>query len=215
MHEALHEHKAEELADVLGMSDEREPRFVEIIDQHEAEGVIKYLTGMLMIDASSTPATYALVRVGRRIGEIVVMCLKDYFHEPRPSQVCPAIVPMLDPPITPSFPAGHALQSYLMVKLVAEARRPLDPKAPDTRVQPEMLENLAQRIAENRTVAGLHYLADNRAGAAAADIIFRMLMNTEEGQKCHQFHQLMDTARGEHRRRAVQNDQIKIPTPGR
>ena len=143
------------------MADEREPRFVEIIDQHEAEGAIKYWLGMLMIDPSSAPAAYTLIRVGRRIGEVVVMCLKDQFREPRPSQVCPMIVPMVDPPITPSFPAGHALQSHLISKLVEVAERPFSNRS--------MLLELSRRIAENRIIAGLHYPLDNAAGVTAAE----------------------------------------------
>src|SRR5262249_30387436 len=157
----LHQQKGEQLRGVLGMSDEREPRFVEIIDQHEAEGVLKYFLGMLMVDSSSAPATYKLMRVGRRIGEVVVMCLKDHFREPRPSQVCPAIVPMVDPPIPPSFPAGHALQSHLIALLIRLAGRPF--------VQSDLLFRLADRIAQNRIVAGLHYELDNQAGVTAAE----------------------------------------------
>jgi acid phosphatase (class A) len=191
-HEELKDNKADQLRKVLGMADEREPRFVEIIDQHEAEGAIKYWLGMLMIDASNAPATYALIRVGRRIGEVVVMCLKDRFREPRPSQVCSAIVPMVDPPITPAFPAGHALQSRLISKLIAEAKRPF--------VQPAMLYLLADRIAENRIIAGLHYPLDNLAGREAADMVFEMLMHEDPGAPRSQFHALLDEAKNESNR---------------
>jgi len=167
MHGRLLQQKGEELRAVLSMSDEREPRFVEIIDQHEAEGVVKYFLGMLMIDPSSAPANYELIRVARRIGEVVVMCLKDHFHEPRPSQVCPAILPMVDPPVTPSFPAGHALQSDLIAKVIKLADRPF--------VQEGMLFRLSHRVAENRIVAGLHYPLDNEAGVLASQMVLNML----------------------------------------
>jgi hypothetical protein len=190
-HELLHQQKGEQLRAVLGMSDEREPRFVEIIDQHEAEGALKYWLGMLMIDASSAPAAYELVRVGRRIGEVVVMCLKDHFREPRPSQVCPAIVPMVDPPITPSFPAGHALQSHLISKLVEAADRPF--------AQPALLFRLSKRIADNRIIAGLHYPLDNEAGVTAAELVFQMLTASDErgNPHCPLFHALVEEARRE------------------
>ena len=47
------------------------------------------------------------------------MCLKVDFKSPRPSQLCPAITPMIDPPATPSYPAGHAVQAYLISLLLA------------------------------------------------------------------------------------------------
>ncbi len=167
LHTKLQNEKGHELLRVLEAAGDREERFSEIIDQHEGDGVIKYWLGMLMVDAASAPATYLLIRVARRIGEIVVMCLKDHYREARPSQVCPGIVPMIDPPITPSFPAGHALQSHLISKCLYEAERPRD--------QREMLFELSKRVAENRSIAGLHYYCDNEAGVLAANRCFDMM----------------------------------------
>jgi acid phosphatase (class A) len=174
-HEALHREKGAQLREVLEMADERQARFTEIIDQHSGEGAIKYWLGMLSIDAGSAPATYQLIRVARRVGEIVVMCLKDHYREARPSQVCPAIVPMIDPPVTPAFPAGHALQSHLISLCLAEARR--------TRNQSEMLFGLSRRVAENRVIAGLHYPLDNEAGVFAAKECFKRLTYGTEFKK--------------------------------
>jgi acid phosphatase (class A) len=94
---------------------------------------------------------------------------------------------MVDPPITPSFPAGHALQGYLMARLVAEARPAEGP----------MLARLAERIAENRIVAGLHYRADNTAGIRAAEMVFNMLATREEGHECAAFLALLEAAKEE------------------
>jgi hypothetical protein len=163
----LQAHKGEQLRRVIEVSDEREERFLEIVDQNDGEGVIKYFLGMLMIDAAHDPATYQLIRVARRVGEVVGMCLKEEYHEARPSQVCPVIVPLLGPPVTPSFPAGHALQSHLIARCLREAKR-----LPH---QPDMLDKLARRIAQNRVIAGLHYPLDNEAGKAAAERCFTLL----------------------------------------
>lgn len=111
------------------------------------------------------------------------MYLKDHYREARPSQVCPAIVPLIDPPVTPSFPAGHALQSHLISRCLEAAGR--------ARSQPDMLFNLSRRIAENRVVAGLHYPLDNEAGIQAADACFDLLKGGE------QFKALVAEARAE------------------
>jgi acid phosphatase (class A) len=163
----LRENIDKEIEAIVDHAPERESRFAEILLQHSAEGCISYWLGMLLID-SSTPATYLLVRVARRIGEHVGMCLKNEFRFPRPSQLCPAIVPMLDPPLHPSFPSGHALQSRLMSSCLKEVRGIL-PQA-DT-----LLDELANRVAVNRVIAGLHYLKDNDAGVLAADELYAML----------------------------------------
>jgi PAP2 superfamily len=174
LHDQLHEKKGEQLRKVVERSDEREERFGEIIDQHDGDGAIKYWLGMLMVDAASAPATYQLIRVARRIGEVVVMCLKDHYREPRPSQICPAIMPLIDPPVTPAFPAGHALQAHLISLCLEAAERP--------RVQREMLFELSRRVAENRVIAGLHYPLDNDAGVLAANKCFELMRGSKKFQ---------------------------------
>lgn len=175
---------------MLELALEREDRFAEIIDQDDADGAINYWLGMLKIDPARHPATNLMVHVGRRIGEHVAMCLKGDFRSPRPSQLCPAVTPMIDPPVTPSFPAGHAVQSYLISYLLAysfanvagqthlpqhvlpaanstlavflaQATRPRGP-----------LFDLAGRVSQNRIVAGVHYPVDIRAGRAVATQAF-------------------------------------------
>jgi hypothetical protein len=183
MHAELADTKGEQLRRVLEVSDEREERFSEIIDQHDGDGTIKYWLGMLMVDQSSAPATYQLIRVARRVGEVVVMCLKHHYGEARPSQVCSAIVPLIDPPVTPAFPAGHALQARLISLCLAETHPPL--------VQREMLFDLARRVARNRVVAGLHYELDNEAGEWAAELCFGLLKHGV------QFNHLLEAARRE------------------
>ena len=168
---------------MLNVAVERERRFLEILQQHEAEGAIQYWLGMLMIDPGRYPATYLLIRVARRLGEHVVMCLKEQFRCPRPSQLCPAIVPMIDPPMTPAFPAGHALQSHLISKC-------LDAAWPD-RADKRFLDVLAQRVAENRVIAGLHFPRDNEAGRDVANRCFEML---RDDKVCPGFNELITRA---------------------
>jgi hypothetical protein len=115
-----------EVREILEKALEREARFAEILDQDDANGAINCWLGMLKIDPARHPATYLMVQVGRRIGEHVSMCLKGYFRCPRPSQVSPWITPMIDPPVTPSFPAGHAVQAYLISYLLAFSLRNAD-----------------------------------------------------------------------------------------
>jgi hypothetical protein len=95
------------------------------------------------------------------------MCLKDDFRCPRPSQICPAILPLIDPPATPAFPSGHALQARLIAQCLEKV---IDPgaTAPPTVT---LLRALGDRIAENRVIAGLHFPRDNEAGIKVADNI--------------------------------------------
>lgn len=183
LHDRLQREKGAQLREILDVADNREERFSEVLDQHTAEGSIKYWLGMLMIDPASAPATYQLIRAARRIGELAAMCLKQHYREARPSQICPLIVPMVDPPVTPSFPSGHALQARLISLCLAAAGRPPG--------QPDLLFELSRRIAENRVIAGLHYPLDNEAGEVAAEACFTLM------QRGEQFAALVRAARDE------------------
>jgi hypothetical protein len=88
--------------------------------------------------------------------------------------------------VTPSFPAGHALQSHLIALCLEAANRlPNQPEIAANRPpnQPDMLKNLARRIAQNRVIAGLHYPLDNEAGEVAAEKCFELLMEGSEFKK--------------------------------
>jgi acid phosphatase (class A) len=179
-----------EVLRILELALEREDRFLEVIDQDDADGAINYWLGMLKIDPARHPVTYLMVHVARRIGEHVVMCLKGDLQSPRPPQLCPAITPMIDPPATPSYPAGHAVQSYLISYLLAysladnngntnlpQTTLPAPTSAPNVFVTPGTqptgpLFDLASRVSENRIVAGVHYPTDIVAGQTIAANIF-------------------------------------------
>jgi membrane-associated phospholipid phosphatase len=169
---------------ILELALEREARFAEIIDQDDADGAINYWLGLLKIDPARHPATNLMVHVGRRIGEHVAMCLKYDFKSPRPPQLCPAITPMIDPPATPSYPAGHAVQAYLISLLLAysfsnaagQTNLPQHTQRQANSTVAEFLGDLprgpmfrlARRVSQNRVIAGIHFRTDIRAGRAVA-----------------------------------------------
>ena len=157
-----------QIIDMLDRAPDRPDRFNEILSQHSGDGAIGYFLGMLMIDPARMPATHLLIRFARRLGEHVAMCLKGEFRCPRPSQICSAIVPMIDPPATPSFPSGHSLQAALIARCLEATRPPMQP--------PNLLNDLAVRIGENRIIAGLHYHQDHVIGRAIGQWIYDQLL---------------------------------------
>jgi membrane-associated phospholipid phosphatase len=162
---------------ILNRVKDRASRASEILVQDGAEGAIGCWLNILGIDPVRHPATNLLLRIGRRIGEHVVMCLKDHFKSPRPPQLSLAIYPLVNPPATPSFPAGHAVQSYLISYLLAYSLKNLPqhqlPDAPED--AKGLLFDLAARVADNRVVAGIHYPVDIDAGRAVAIACFNKL----------------------------------------
>ena len=168
------------LQEIVDAAGEREDRFAECFHQQDAEGCISYWTGMLGIDRTKHPNTYELIRFARKLGEMIVMCLKAHFNAPRPSQICPAIVPMFDPPRTATYPAGHSLQSYLMsyfllraMPLMPQSKKPEAELIEGKEVRPWEVNHvglfaLARRVADNRVIAGVHFDIDSEAGFLVA-----------------------------------------------
>jgi acid phosphatase (class A) len=87
------------------------------------------------------------------------------FSRPRPSQICPGLMPLLPVPGHASYPSGHSLMSHLTSLCLTD----LAPWAEKS------LTVMAERVARNREFAGLHYPSDSEAGRIMAEVIHDML----------------------------------------
>jgi membrane-associated phospholipid phosphatase len=142
-----------------------------------------WFRAILMCNSKSAPATSQLVAIASLIGQFQVMHYKRYFNRPRPSQYSPALLPPIDVPGHASFPSGHATESLLIALCLewvmpAAASTPAG-NAPDNPPPPypgiSPLQQLAQRIARNREVLGLHFPSDSKAGRLLAQKTFDIL----------------------------------------
>lgn len=131
---------------------------------------------LLMMDASTHPCTFLLMKLAARVGETLMMVYKRQFNRPRPSQVCPTLFPPVAVPGHGSYPAGHALIGQLTSLCLAEV-------VPNR--APALLE-LANRAASNRVIAGLHYQSDCDAGIMVANQIPAILNMCPTYQKVKQ-----------------------------
>ncbi len=168
-----------EIAYLAGLMSERAKALPEINTQ--STDFPLYWLGLLMMSSSSHPATYELLKVASRVGEMLMSFYKLKFNRPRPHQLCPDLMPILSVPGHASYPSGHSLVSHLLSHAAAEVR-------PDAR---NALFALAQRVARNREIAGLHYPSDTRAGERIAEGAFQILL------RCRGFQRLRDEARTE------------------
>jgi hypothetical protein len=141
-----------------------------------------FFRGVLSFTQSSHPATFRLAWAAMRIGAFQAMHHKHLHKRPRPSHVCPSLMPPIDPPAHAAFPSGHATES----KLVALTLGAVMPGAAQ-----EPLNRMAERVARNREVLGVHYPSDSKAGVALATQSHSLLM------KCATILRLRKAARRE------------------
>jgi hypothetical protein len=151
-----------------------------------------YFQGLLMYNQSSHPWTSRLVEIAQRIGQFQAMHYKWEFRRARPSQLCPALLPPISIPGHASYPSGHATGAYLIAHCLKEvmpdaANDQADPNDPDS----TPLLRLAQRIARNREVLGLHYRSDSKAGKQLAKESFKLL------RRCSQVQEIIMSAQNE------------------
>src|SRR3954454_19911314 len=126
---------------------------------------------MLMVTPGSRPATWLMITTMMLIGTMVAMKYKNLHKQPRPVQVYPALMPVILTPGHPSLPSGHALQCDLIADCVAEAVPVLEQPA----------RALAERIARNREIAGVHFPRNRIASRQIAEHLRSVLYNQETG----------------------------------
>jgi acid phosphatase (class A) len=147
----------------------------------QANGASAYFGNMLDVDATCRPNTWAVITCTFTVGQMVAMFFKSKFNRARPSHVYPAVLPVISTPTHPSYPSGHSVQSWLTAYCLSEVCADLQLPA----------EGMAERIASNREVAGLHFPSDTQAGKAIAERVKPFLMG------CPTFINLLTAAKGE------------------
>lgn len=125
------------------------------LDEIEAQiaGIELYFAKLLACSAEFRQNTHLFIHLALQVGGVVAAHYKLAFNRARPAQAWPAIDPWIPTPRHPSYPSGHALQSYLAAALVGGAVTALQGK----------LDALADRIARNREWAGVHFKSDTDA----------------------------------------------------
>ena len=148
---------------------ERPRRLPEIVAQ--AADVRPYWNSMLGASLLSSPAVCTLIEIGLAVGQMVAMHYKYKYNRMRPFQIYPGLLPPITTPPHPAYPNGHALQSLLIAACVTQALNPSDnPVYPSG-----ALLSLAERIGENREVAGVHFPTDRLASEMMVEPIMARL----------------------------------------
>tara|TARA_Y100000389_G_C17391744_1_gene480259 strand:+ start:208 stop:909 length:702 start_codon:yes stop_codon:yes gene_type:complete len=134
--------------------------------QNEIEHEI-YLHGILDAFSVTPNERNKIIKVLNKEVDPVIMNLKKKYNRVRPYRLDKSIVPSIDPPMHPSYPSGHATQSFFIAFLLSN-------KYPE---KYNYYYNIALKIAKNREYAGVHYSSDTKYGEIVAKNLFQHFSN--------------------------------------
>jgi membrane-associated phospholipid phosphatase len=175
------------------MQDDRDRHLAEA--EAQSDGLSDYIIHFIGASQARHPWTIELISCGLAIGNIVYMYYKAYFKRVRPSFLCPGLTLSFGSPAHAAFPSGHSFLGHFIALLLLEipgiAQRygifnVLDGSAGTTPVQASLSGSnaiaspllwLAQRLAWNREVVGLHYKTDTWGGRHLAAGIWWALLH--------------------------------------
>jgi membrane-associated phospholipid phosphatase len=120
--------------------------------------------------------TFELIGITQVIASHVAMVAKHHLACRRPVRIGAQVMPMIPTPAHASFPSAHATEAYAAAEVlccfVEKQRR----HYADFAQRKDLLRKLAERVAVNRTVAGVHYPIDTWAGAILGRAIGQIIL---------------------------------------
>lgn len=142
---------------VLDYAELRADRQAEILSQ--IPQLMTYWAAVAGLHPDRHRRTLELLGAANRLAIAVEMRVKHAVALARPVELSPQVQPMIQTPGHSSFPSGHSTEAHCMARVLMALRAVDDADALGT-----MLLRQAARLAMNRTVAGVHYPIDSRAG---------------------------------------------------
>jgi hypothetical protein len=162
----------QELERTLAHAELRRERAGEILSQRRLTPV--HWANLIPLSGRTTPRTLELMALATSFASFVVQQAKVLVNRPRPHLLSEHVQPLIATPPYSASPSGHACESALVGRLLAaliDAAQPNKANAKRREALRAKFEQLAQRIAENRVVAGIHYPLDSKEGVDLAKVL--------------------------------------------
>jgi membrane-associated phospholipid phosphatase len=167
---ALLQSQCRHVAEYAALRDERQAEILSQLGFPTA-----YFAMILGLHAAEHKHTMELVTATQVVAAHAAMVLKLSLAVRRPDQVDGRLQPIIPTPGHGSYPSAHATEAYAVLT-VLEALTAAWGTLADRDGRVRMLRGLAERIAVNRTVAGVHYPVDSWAGAVLGQAVGRAVL---------------------------------------
>lgn len=125
--------------------------------------VISFFGLLGYLDPQRRARTLDLLEAAERLAVFVEMQVKHLCRAPRPVDYAIAVQPMIQTPDHSAFPSGHSTECFTMATVMH--RLITGQSAAQGVADQAHAFRLAERMAVNRTVAGVHFPCDSAAGA--------------------------------------------------
>lgn len=158
-----------QLSRMLEAQIDRPDRMAEILTQTTPP--LSYFAAVVDLKAGRHRRTLELLDAGLQFAYTIGMRFKHAFGVPRPSEISPAVLPMIEVPGHGAYPMGHANEAIFTAQVIGQLVAQSGTRAGTTQKTQELLRRVAHQIAYNRIVAGVHYPVDGHAGVALGDAL--------------------------------------------
>ena len=171
---------------VESYADLRPDRAVEIVSQMSVPHA--FFGSITFLHPERTKWTMELIYAALRFSYTVVMRIKHALACRRPHEYSPQIQPIIACPLHATLPSGHATEAFMFAHLLAVLS---NTKGRSESVWVNQLMRQANRIAVNRTVAGVHFPIDSVSGAllglTLAEYLVKLCAGKQDGYQLVSF----------------------------
>jgi hypothetical protein len=154
--------------------DQRADRAVEILTQPGMPA--DYFACILGLTGARHAHVLELMLATQVLAAHAAMIAKHHFACRRPDTLDPTLMPMIPTPGHNAYPSAHAAEAFAVATMLSQLVADRAAWFPDPARAGTLLRRQAERIAVNRTVAGMHYPVDSWAGAMLGQAVARMLI---------------------------------------
>ncbi len=165
---------------VRNYADQRAERAAEILAQ--VGYPTDFFTSVVPLNGALHSHTLQLISLVQQLASHVVLRTKHGLACRRPDIYSAQIQPLIPTPGHGTLPSGHSTEAFATATVFGALLDGTVMSYPQSPSIKELLLSVAERIAVNRTVAGLHFPADSTAGAALGTTLANYLLQLASGE---------------------------------